>query len=212
MAHRFYIYSNLKGFVPKVKLYSPASVILAGNFGSITDEKTWTNVKTIREQGFTNIFWVPYLTEFSSSNHCHDVRHLGTEFDMRCRDNGVTPLNNEVVTFKGLKIVGSAMLPITYNYYYAAEDAEFMHSEATVDSLIIAGSICPTLKAKYVIHGTPPTGENFCVSNEDQMHITNSRDAIGFHERFYVDIKCCNSGHCRCLNNINCFSSQSDLE
>ncbi len=211
--HRFYIYSNLKGFVPKVKLYSPASLILAGNFGSITDDTTWTNVKTLKDQGFTNIYWVPYLTEFSSAKTNRDMRDLGTQFSTKCHKMGITPLNNDIAFYKGLKIIGSPMFHATYNMHYATEDADFIFLENNTDSLVITGSISPTSNAKYSVHGTPPTGENFCIGNEDLMHITNSRDAVGFHERFYVDINCCNCGHRRCLNGINCSSwPQKDLE
>ncbi len=188
--HRFYIYSNLKGIVPKVQLHGNASVILAGNFGSITNKKTWTNVKRFWDQGFTAIYWVPYLTEFSSAKTNEDFRWLNWEFEGRCQENQIDHLNNEVLTFMGLKIIGSPMFPQNYNTYFAAEDSDFILSEATNDSLVITGSMCPSFNAKYVVHGTPPTGENFCVSNSDQMHITNSRDAIGFNENFYVDINC----------------------
>jgi hypothetical protein len=190
MLHRFYIYSNLNGCVPKVKLHCPASLILAGNFGCINDDKTWQKMNTFKEQGFTNIFWVPYLLEFSAAKHPSDLLKIGVEFNKRCQDHNIIQLNNQIVTFMGIKIIGSPMFPASYNYYFAAEDTEFVCSEATTDSLVVAGSICPTAKAKYVVHGTPPTGLNFAISNDRQMHITNSRDAIGFSQDFYVDINC----------------------
>ncbi len=211
--HRFYIYSNLNTFVPKVKLTCPTSVILAGNFGCIKEQNTWNKVAEIKRAGFTNIFWVPYLTEFSSAKTGRDIYDLGWRFDESCRELGIIPMNNQVGTFMGMKMIGSPMFTTKSNMYYASEDRDFVYSEVTTDSLVMVGSICPTPKAKYIIHGTPPTGENFCVASSDQMHIANSRDAVGFNENFYVDINFCNCGHRRCLNGINCSSwRQRDLE
>jgi hypothetical protein len=196
--HRFYIYSNLNGFVPKVKPTCPTSIILAGNFGCIRDSNTWERMAKIKSTGFINIFWVPYLNEFSSAKNGRDMYDLGWRFNEYCHDIGVIPMNNQVGLFMGLKMVGSPMFTAKNNLHYATEDRDFINSEITADSLVMVGSICPTPKAKYIIHGTPPTGENFCVANSDQMHIANSRNAVGFNENFYVD--------------INCSSSQRDLE
>ena len=105
----------------------------------------------------------------------------------------ITIINNNVITFKGIKMVGSPCFRPASNPYYAAEDLDFIKSEATADALVIAGSHIPLLRGRWVIHGTPPTGENFTVSNDTQMHISNSREAVGFNENYFLDINCSSS-------------------
>lgn len=195
--HRFYIYSNLRGFVPKPIIKDPknTSAIIAGGFGPIDSGITWAKMEEMRKT-FNTIFWVPGMIEFSNFKYFLDFDHTAAFIKIGQQSmglSGITPINNNVITFKGIKMVGSPCFSAAYNPHFAAEDTDFIKSEATADSLVIAATHVPILRGRWVIHGTPPTGENFTIMNDEQMHISNSREATGFNENFFLDINCSSS-------------------
>ncbi len=192
--HRFYIYSNLRGFVPKPTIKDPknTSAIIAGGLGPVDSGITWSKLQEMRET-FNTIFWVPGMIEFSNFKYFGNFDQANAFIKMGQKYMGVSdviPINNNVITFKGIKMVGSPCFSEAYNPHFAAEDTDFIKSEATADALVIAATHVPVLRGRWVIHGTPPTGENFTISNSEQMHISNSRDAVGFNENYFLDINC----------------------
>lgn len=193
MIHRFYIYSNLRGFVPKPTIKNPknTSAIIAGGFGPVNCLDTWNRLCQMRDT-FKTIFWVPGMHELSNLDPLQFTKVNS------CMSMGMTQsnlaniniINNNVITFNGIKMVGSPCFTAAMNPHFAAEDIDFIKSEATADSLVIAATHVPVLRGRWVIHGTPPTGENFTIMNDEQMHISNSREAVGFNENYFLDINC----------------------
>jgi hypothetical protein len=195
--HRFYIYSNLRGFVPKPTIKDPknTSAIIAGGFGRVNCLDTWKRLGEMC-QTFPRIFWVPGMLELGDLLCSPYKVNSCMSLDMnKSHLENITIINNNVITFKGIKMVGSPCFKPDRNPHYASEDFDFIKSEATADALVIAASHIPLLRGRWVIHGTPPTGENFTVSNDTQMHISNSREAVGFNENYFLDINCSSSLH-----------------